>query len=122
VRRDGDVVSTRAPAPGHVVRVNGPLVEAEGLAEVAVADVVVLGTAGLAAEVVSVDAGLVTMQAYEYTGGVRVGDVVTGTGRPLSARLGPGLLGRIFDGLLRPLTDRRVWLTPGTSGEPGEPA
>jgi V/A-type H+-transporting ATPase subunit A len=121
VRRDGDAVPTRIPGPGHVVRVNGPLVEAEGLAEVAVADVVVLGTAGLAAEVVSVDAGLVTVQAYEYTGGLRVGDVVTGTGRPLSARLGPGLLGRIFDGLLRPLTDRRLWLTPGTSGEPAAP-
>ena len=50
-------------------------------------------------------------QVYEDTTGLRPGDPVRGTGRPLSVRLGPGLLGHIFDGLLRPL-DR----TPGERG------
>ncbi len=55
-----------------------------------------------------------TTEAFEYTGGLRVGDPVAGRGQPLSARLGPSLLGSIFDGLLRPLADRPVWLAPGS--------
>jgi V/A-type H+/Na+-transporting ATPase subunit A len=101
------------PGSGRVVRVNGPLVELEGLAKVAVADVVEVGDAGLAAEVVSVKRGLVTAQVYEYTGGLRVGDRAIGLGRSLSARLGPSLLGGVFDGLLRPLAGRPAWLVPG---------
>jgi V/A-type H+/Na+-transporting ATPase subunit A len=98
---------------GRLVRVNGPLVEAEGVGDVSVADVVEVGPAGLAAEVVAVEQGRLTAQVYEYAGGLRVGDPVTGSGRPLSARLGPGLLGGIFDGLLRPLAGRPTWLVPG---------
>ncbi len=108
-------------ASGQVVRVNGPLVEVEGLAQVAVADVIEVGGAGLAAEVVSVKDGLVTAQVYEYTGGLRVGDYAAGLGRPLSARLGPGLLGGVFDGLLRPLSGRAPWLAPGALGQDGAP-
>jgi len=98
---------------GRVVRVNGPLVEAEGLGRVAVADVVEVGEARLAAEVVAVEGGRLTAQVYEYTGGLQVGEPVAGRGRPLSARLGPGLLGGVFDGLLRPLAGRPPWLAPG---------
>ena len=99
---------------GRVVRVNGPLVELEGLDHVAMLDVVEVGPAALAGEVVSIRHGLVTAQVYEYTGGLRVGDLATGRGRPLSARLGPGLLGAIFDGLLRPLSSASTWLAPGS--------
>ncbi len=105
---------------GRVVRVNGPLVEMDGLDQVAVLDVVEVGHAGLAAEVVSVRRGLVTAQVYEYTGGLRVGDPAIGRGHPLSARLGPGLLGGIFDGLLRPLAGRPRWLTPGSLQQSSE--
>jgi len=105
-------------SPGRVVRVNGPLVEVEGLVGTAIHDVIEIGAAGLAAEVVSIRSGLVTAQAYEYTGGLGVGDTATGLGRPLSARLGPGLLGGIFDGLLRPLTGGPTWLTPGVLAAP----
>ncbi len=70
---------------GRVVRVNGPLVEVEGLDEVAVQDVVEIGHKALAAEVVSVRRGLVTAQVYEYTGGICVGDPALGQGHPLSA-------------------------------------
>jgi len=103
---------------GRVVRVNGPLVEVEGLVGTALLDVVEVGDARLSAEVVSIRSGLATAQAYEYTGGLRVGDPVTGLGRPLSARLGPGLLGGIFDGLLRPLAGGPTWLTPGALAAP----
>ena len=47
-----------------------------------------------------------SVQAYEYTGGLAVGDPAAPLGRPLSARLGPWLLGGVFDGLLRPLGTR----------------
>jgi V/A-type H+-transporting ATPase subunit A len=107
------VVGEWAGAGGQVVRVNGPLVEVEGLAGVAALDIVEVGEQRLPAEVVAIHEGSLTAEAFEYTGGLRVGDPVAGRGRPLSARLGPSLLGSIFDGLLRPLADRPMWLAPG---------
>ncbi|MDE3085294.1 MAG: V-type ATP synthase subunit A [Acidobacteriota bacterium] len=106
---------------GVVVRVNGPLVEVEGLAGQAVADLLAIGDGRLEAEVVGIEAGLLTAQAYETTSGLRVGEPVVGLGRPLSAALGPGLLGGIFDGLLRPLSGRPAWLAPGSWTEAGTP-
>lgn len=116
----------RGRSGGRVVRVNGPLVEVEGLAAVAAHEVVELGVHRLPAEVASIRSGLVTAQAYEYTGGLRVGDPVVALGMPLSARLGPGLLGGIFDGMLRRLDADRTWLgsqveDPSDSGASGEP-
>jgi V/A-type H+-transporting ATPase subunit A len=97
---------------GVVRRVNGPLVEAEGLAGVAMAELVGIGPDTLPAEVVALRDGAVTLQAYEYTGGLRPGVGVTALGRPLAAALGPGLLGGVFDGLLRPLLSAPAWLDP----------
>ena len=99
-------------AAGRVVRVSGPLVEAEGLAGVAMAEMVELGERSLPGEVVAIDGGLVTVQAYEYTGGLAVGARVVPRRRPLTAVLGPALLGGIVDGLLRPLGSAPTWLTP----------
>jgi V/A-type H+-transporting ATPase subunit A len=106
-------VPTPARAPGSVLRVDGPLVDVAGLAGVAMSEVVDLGPRALPAEVVAIRGERVTVQAYEYTGGLRPGDQAVARGRPLSARLGPGLLGRVFDGLLRPLADAGTWLHPG---------
>ena len=99
---------------GRVRRVNGPLVEVTGLPDVAMSDLVGLGAAGLPGEVVAVGTTVASVQAYEYTGGLAVGDPVIPLGRPLSARLGPWLLGGVFDGLLRPLTSAPTWLQPDT--------
>jgi V/A-type H+-transporting ATPase subunit A len=96
-----------------VVRVNGPLVELEGLEDVAVMELVEVGPRRLMAEVVSVSSNAATAQVYEYTGGLGVGDPAGRLGRPLSARLGPHLLGATFDGLLRPLSELPPWLEPG---------
>lgn len=113
--------ATGATVPdGRVVRVNGPLIEVAGAVGTAMLDVIEVGQAGLPAEAVSVSAaGRVVAQAYEYTGGVRVGDSARPLGHPLVGRLGPHLLGGIFDGLLRPLQSAGAWLTPGAyqSGE-----
>ncbi|GAB3979441.1 V-type ATP synthase subunit A [Actinoallomurus acanthiterrae] len=59
------------------------------------------------------------MQAYEYTGGLRPGDPVVAYGEPLSACLGPHLLGGVFDGLLRPLSGAGTWLTGARTSPDG---
>lgn len=97
---------------GKVVRVSGSLVEVEDLEDLAMADVVLLGATRLPGEVVAIDGRHATVQAYEATGGLAPGAPVAGTGHPLSAPLGPWLLGGVFDGLLRPLATGGVWLRP----------
>src|SRR5581483_4216040 len=88
---------------GTVVRVAGPMVEAR-LAGVSLHDMVEVGSRRLPGEVLGVVDGYATIQVYEYTGGLRPGEPVAGTGAPLSAALGPGLIGGVFDGTLRPLS------------------
>lgn len=113
----GAVAGDNREKGATIVRVNGPLVEATGLDRVAMLDVVEIGPSALPAEVVSVASdGHAVVQAYEYTGGLQVGDPVTALGQPLSASLGPGLLGGIFDGMLRPLAGGPDWLEPGALG------
>jgi V/A-type H+-transporting ATPase subunit A len=101
-------------ATGRVERVNGPLVEVSGLSDVAALDVIEVGPLRIPAEVVAIRDGRLTAEAFEYTGGLQVGDEATAQHRALSARLGPHLLGGIFDGLLRPLEGGPTWLAPGT--------
>lgn len=97
----------------RVTRVSGPLVEVAGLPEAAMLDLVELGPRGLPGEIVAIRGDAATVQAYEYTGGLRPGDTVRARGAPLSAPLGPHLLGGVFDGLLRPLATAGPWLEPG---------
>jgi len=99
---------------GRVERVNGPLVEVSGLSGVAALDVIKVGPMRIPAEVVAIHEGRLTAEAFEYTGGLRVGDEATAQRRALSARLGPHLLGGVFDGLLRPLEGGPTWLEPGS--------
>ncbi len=103
------------PVAGQVLRVSGPLVEVTGLDGVAMSELVGLGHDELPGEVVAIRDGVVSVQAYEYTGGVAAGDPVVVLGQPLSAQLGPHLLGGVFDGLLRPLSTASVWLTAGAA-------
>ncbi|MEU9124983.1 V-type ATP synthase subunit A [Streptomyces sp. NPDC048506] len=105
----------RPELPCHILRVAGPLVEMEYADGTAMYDLVALGDAGLPGEVVAIKGNVVTVQAYEYTGGLAPGHSARPLRIPLSARLGPGLLGGIFDGLLRPLAGSGEWLLPGAS-------
>ncbi|NGP04514.1 V-type ATP synthase subunit A [Rhodococcus sp. 14C212] len=98
-----------------VFRVSGSLVELEGLPGVAMYDVVLLGRNKLPGEVVAITGRRITVQAYEDTGGLAPGAPVVSRGAPLSARLGPGLLGSVFDGLLRSLSRAGTWLLPGSA-------
>ena len=90
---------------GQVIRVAGPVVGARNLDGVRLNDVVQVGDLGLVGEVIRISSELTTIQVYEDTSGVSVGEPVRNTGLPLVAWLGPGLLGRTYDGLQRPLTD-----------------
>ncbi|MEV7011400.1 V-type ATP synthase subunit A [Streptosporangium sp. NPDC051022] len=106
---------------GTVTRVNGPLVEAEGLAGAAMFELVALGPHRLPGEIVALRGDRATVQAYEYTGGLSPGHPADLQGSALSALLGPHLLGGVFDGLLRPLTEAGVWLDPAAP-TPARPA
>nr|WP_107288429.1 V-type ATP synthase subunit A [Streptomyces sp. NBRC 110611] len=103
----------------RIRRVAGPLVEMDYANGTAMHDLVALGEAGLPGEVVAISGGVVTVQAYEYTGGLAPGDTAFPQGTPLSARLGPHLLGGVFDGLLRPLSGSGEWLLPAAARAEG---
>lgn len=106
-------VSSDSPPTARIRRVVGPLVEVDGAVGATMNNLVTLGDNEIPAETVAIRDGLLTVQAYEYTGGLSPGDLAVPQGRPLSAQLGPGLLGGVFDGLLRPLSSAPTWLSPG---------
>ena len=87
---------------GEIVDINGPLVRAR-LPGVVNGEQVRIGRLGLTGEVIGREGEEALIQVYETTDGLRPGDEVDALGRPLSVELGPGLLGRIFDGVQRPL-------------------
>jgi len=88
---------------GKVIRIAGPVVRAIGLERVRLYDVVQVGELGLIGEVIRLSGNVTTIQVYEDTSGIRIGEPVRSTGMPLVAHLGPGLLGQVYDGLQRPL-------------------
>lgn len=89
---------------GRIYRVSGPLVIAEGMSGAMVYEVVFVGYDKLIGEVIGLQGDRAFIQVYEDTTGLSVGEPVEGSGRLLSAELGPGLLGKVFDGLQRPLS------------------
>ncbi len=89
----------------RLVRVAGPTVSVSGLAGVALNEVVYVGEERLLGEVIRVEGDVATVQVYEDTAGLALGEPAEATGEPLSVELGPGLLGRTFDGVQRPLAD-----------------
>ncbi|NLF92601.1 MAG: V-type ATP synthase subunit A, partial [Oligosphaeraceae bacterium] len=88
---------------GIIIRVNGPIVDARGMDQVGMLEVVEVGHLHLIGEVIRVRNDVATIQVYENTSGLYPGEPVFCTARPLSVRLGPGLLGTIYDGIQRPL-------------------
>jgi len=93
---------------GKIVKVSGPLVVAEGLADANMADVVRVGSQRLIGEILTMTGNSASIQVYEETSGLGPGAEVVTTGVPLSVELGPGLLENIFDGIQRPLTEVRA--------------
>ena len=98
---------------GTVVRVNGPVVEVTGLRGASMLELVEVGRARLPGEIVALERDTATVQVYEYTGGLRPGEQVRASGGALAAELGPGLLGGVFDGMLRRLEGASEFLEVG---------
>jgi V/A-type H+-transporting ATPase subunit A len=88
---------------GKIWRVSGPLVIADDMKGSQVYEVVEIGEEGLVGEIVGLEEDKAIIQAHEDTLGLKVGEVVRGTGRILSVELGPGLVGSIYDGLQKSL-------------------
>ncbi|KFX96009.1 hypothetical protein V490_03559 [Pseudogymnoascus sp. VKM F-3557] len=88
---------------GSIYSVSGPVVVAENMIGVAMYELVKVGHDNLVGEVIRIEADRATIQVYEETAGVTVGDPVVRTGKPLSVELGPGLMETIYDGIQRPL-------------------
>ncbi len=88
---------------GELVRIAGPTVMVRGLECAALNEVVWVGTERLLGEIIRIEEGLSTVQVYEETAGLALGDPAESSGEPLAVELGPGLLGQIFDGVQRPL-------------------
>ncbi len=88
-----------------IYRINGPVVKARGDTDIAMQNVVLVGNEKLIGEVIGVDGEEITIQVYESTSGLKPGEPVISTDKPLSVTLGPGIIGNIFDGIQRPLED-----------------
>jgi V/A-type H+-transporting ATPase subunit A len=97
-----------------ITRVSGPIVEIAGMRRAHLLDLVELGPDRLLGEVISLRGDLAVVQAHEYTGGLSPGAPASLTGEPLAAELGPGLLGGVFDGMLRRLDVLGERLGPGS--------
>ncbi len=93
---------------GKIIKVSGPLVVADGLADAGMADVVKVGAQGLKGEILTMTGDQASIQVYEETAGLGPGAEVVTTGAPLSVELGPGMLENIYDGIQRPLTEIRA--------------
>ncbi len=90
---------------GKIVKISGPLVVAEGLADANMFDVVRVGAQRLIGEIIEMRGDRASIQVYEETAGLGPGDEVESTGAPLSVELGPGLIETIYDGIQRPLEE-----------------
>lgn len=90
-------------AEGIISRISGPVVIVSGLEGAQMFDVVRIGEMGLVGEIIRLEGNKATVQVYEDTTGLRPGEKVINTKRPLSMQLGPGLLTSIYDGIQRPL-------------------
>lgn len=88
---------------GSIFSVSGPVIVAENMIGCAMYELCKVGHDSLVGEVIRIDADKATIQVYEETAGVTVGDPVVRTGKPLSVELGPGLMETIYDGIQRPL-------------------
>ena len=88
---------------GKIIKVSGPLIVAEGMADSKIYDVVRVGKQRLIGEIIELRGDRASVQVYEETEGLGPGDEVYSTGASLSVELAPGLMEGIYDGIQRPL-------------------
>ncbi|MGN0622418.1 MAG: V-type ATP synthase subunit A, partial [Oscillospiraceae bacterium] len=86
-----------------IYSINGPVVKVKNTKSFSMLEMVYVGNKRLIAEVIGITADYTTIQVYEGTTGLMPGEPVVGSGAPMSATLGPGIISNIFDGIERPL-------------------
>jgi V/A-type H+-transporting ATPase subunit A len=110
---------------GLVRRISGPIIRASGLGTAGLFDLVEVGEKRIIGEIVRLEGDEAVVQVYEDNTGLKVGSPAISTGRPLSALLGPGLMGTIYDGIQRPLEKLYEhdgsFMKPGDRGNPLDP-
>jgi V-type H+-transporting ATPase subunit A len=114
------MIHEKALEYGIVLSVSGPVVIADKMSGAAMYELVRVGHEELIGEIIRLEGDTGTIQVYEETSGLTVGDPILRTGKPLSVELGPGMMGQIFDGIQRPLRDisdfcKSVYLPRGIS-------
>lgn len=92
---------------GKILKISGPLIVAEGMTGAKMYDVVHVSNYKLIGEIIEIRGDKASIQVYEETSGLKVGEPVTTTGYPLSVELAPGIMQGIFDGIQRPLEHLR---------------
>lgn len=97
---------------GKIIKIAGPLVVAEGIEKARVGEICFVGNLGLFSEIIKIEGEKIYLQSYEETTGLSPGEPVFHQGELLSIELGPGLIGNIFDGILRPL--KKLWEIEGS--------
>jgi len=90
-------------ADAIISRISGPVAVAKDIEGAHMFDVVRIGEMGLMGEIIRLEGNTAQIQVYEDTTGLKPGEKVINTNRPLSLQLGPGLLTSIYDGIQRPL-------------------
>ncbi len=86
-----------------IFSINGPVVKVRDTKDFSMLEMVFVGAKRLVGEVIGINSEETTIQVYESTTGLKPGEVVVGSGTPLSVTLGPGIISNIFDGIERPL-------------------
>ena len=92
---------------GQIKRVNGPVIEVMGITDAEMFELVRVGNENLIGEIIKLETDSAVVQVYEDTTGIAPYDPVYGAGMQLSAELGPGMVGTIYDGIQRPLEEIR---------------
>ena len=109
----------RTMSEAKITWISGPVLRAITEDDFHINEAVFVGDDRLLGEVIRIEQNTIVAQVYEDTSGLRPGDKVTGNAAPLSVKLGPAILGNIFDGLLRPLTaGTGEYVQPGMQAPP----
>src|SRR4030042_6004385 len=88
---------------GKIENVAGPVIVGKDMLGSQMYELVKIGDVGLIGEIIRIEGDRATIQVYEETTGIRPGEKIERTGRPLSVELGPGIVGQTYDGIQRPL-------------------
>ena len=95
---------------GIIYGINGPVIYLKGDSGFKISEMVYVGKDHLVGEVIGLKKGMTTIQVFEETTGLRPGETVIGTGDAISVTLGPGILNNIFDGIERPLSEKKRYI------------